>query len=178
MDVWSVGMLLAEGDAPNPMQLVPDTLLFSLIVFIAMLAILYRFAWGPIAEGLDKREKNMADNIDGARKANEQAQAQLKAYEEKLANAEAEAAALIAEAKNDALANKERILNETAEEQQRIKDRALADIEAAKNAAVRELAESSVDSAVSLAGNIVGRSLNKNDHTDLIEKSIQQFNAG
>ena len=178
MDVTSLGILLAEGDAASPVQVVPDTLLFSLLVFLAMLALLYKFAWGPIAEGLDKREKKMADDIDGARQANEQAQAQLKAYEEKLAGAEAEAAALIAEAKNDALATKERILAETNEEQQRIKDRALADIEAAKNAAVRELAESSVDSAVSLAGNIVGRSLTKDDHSDLIEKSIQQFNAG
>ncbi|MFK7769690.1 MAG: ATP synthase F0 subunit B, partial [Mariniblastus sp.] len=58
---------------------------------------------------------------------------------------------------------------------QKTRDRALAEIETAKNAAVRELAESSVDSAVDLAGSIVGRSLNKGDHADLIEKSIKQF---
>ncbi|MEL7497945.1 MAG: F0F1 ATP synthase subunit B [Planctomycetota bacterium] len=177
MNVSALGILLAEEGA-SPVQVVPDTLLFSLVVFLAMLAVLYYFAWGPIADGLEKREKNMADDIEGAKAANEQAQAQLKAYESKLAGAQDEAAALIAEAKNDALAAKERILAEAAEEAQRTKDRALADIEAAKNAAVRELAESSVDSAVSLAGNIVGRSLNKDDHSELIEKSIQQFNAG
>ena len=98
--------------------------------------------------------------------------------EAKIAGAESEAAALIAEAKNDALAAKDKIMADASEEAQRTKDRALADIEAAKNAAVRDLAESSVDSAVSLAGSIVGRSLDKKDHKDLIEKSISQFNAG
>ena len=170
--------LLASGGAKPPLQLAPDTLLFSFIIFGVLLAVLYKFAWGPIVEGLELREKKMADDIEGARTANEKAQAQLAAYDAKIAGAESEAAALIAEAKNDALAAKDKIMADASEEAQRTKDRALADIEAAKNAAVRDLAESSVDSAVSLAGSIVGRSLDKKDHKDLIEKSISQFNAG
>ena len=170
--------LLGSGDAKPPLQLAPDTLLFSFIIFGVLLAVLYKFAWGPIVEGLELREKKMADDIEGARAANEKAQAQLAEYEAKIAGAESEAAALIAEAKTDALTAKDKIMADASEEAQRTKDRALADIEAAKNAAVRDLAESSVDSAVSLAGSIVGRSLDKKDHNDLIEKSISQFNAG
>jgi len=162
----------------SAVQIVPDTLLFSFIIFGVLLAVLYKFAWGPIVEGLELREKKMADDIEGARAANEKAQAQLAEYEAKIAGAESEAAALIAEAKTDALTAKDKIMADASEEAQRTKDRALADIEAAKNAAVRDLAESSVDSAVSLAGSIVGRSLDKKDHKDLIEKSISQFNAG
>ena len=170
--------LLASGGAKPPLQLAPDTLLFSFIIFGVLLAVLYKFAWGPIVEGLELREKKMADDIEGARSANEKAQAQLAEYEAKIAGAESEAAALIAEAKNDAIIAKDKIMADASDEAQRTKDRALADIEAAKNAAVRDLAESSVDSAVSLAGSIVGRSLDKKDHKDLIEKSISQFNAG
>ena len=174
----SLGLLADTGVEKSAVQLVPDTLLFSFIIFGVLLAVLYKFAWGPIVEGLELREKKMADDIEGARTANEKAQAQLAEYEAKIASAESEAAALIAEAKNDALAAKDKIMADASEEAQRTKDRALADIEAAKNAAVRDLAESSVDSAVSLAGSIVGRSLDKKDHKDLIEKSISQFNAG
>jgi len=169
--------IVASGAKPV-FQVAPDTLLFTFIIFGVLLAVLYKFAWGPIVEGLELREKRMADDIEGARAANEKAQAQLAAYEAKIAGAESEAAALIAEAKTDALTAKDKIMADASEEAQRTKDRALADIEAAKNAAVRDLAESSVDSAVSLAGSIVGRSLDKKDHKDLIEKSIGQFNAG
>jgi F-type H+-transporting ATPase subunit b len=179
MHLTSFGIVLADAAVEkSAVQIVPDTLLFSFIIFGVLLALLYKFAWGPIVEGLELREKNMADDIEGARLANEKAQSQLEAYEAQIAGAQSEAAALIAEAKNDALAAKDKIMSEASDEAQRTKDRALADIEAAKNAAVRDLAESSVDSAVSLAGSIVGRSLNKGDHKDLIEKSIGQFNAG
>ena len=179
MQLTSFGIVLADAAVEkSAVQVVPDTLLFSFIIFGVLLAILYKFAWGPISEGLELREKKMAEEIEGAKAANAEAQSTLASYNEKIAGAESEAAELIAEAKNDAIVAKDKIMADASDEAQRTKDRALADIEAAKNAAVRDLAESSVDSAVSLAGSIVGRSLDKKDHKDLIEKSIGQFNAG
>lgn len=170
--------LLASGAAKPPLQFRVDTLMFSLIIFGVLLFVLLKYAWTPIMEGLAAREKRIADEIESARQANEQARTQLTEYEAKMAGANEEASAVIAEAKSDALAAKEKIMAEAAADAQRTRDRALADIEAAKNSAVRELAESSVDSAVSLAGNIVGRSLSKTDHSKLIEQSIEQFNSG
>lgn len=168
----------SEGESPNPLVFSVDLAIWSFFVFLGLMFILAKYAWKPILEGLDKRERGIANSIEGAQQANEKAQAQLRQYEQKLAGAGAEAAAIIAEAKKDAMTAKERILAEAAEEAKRTRDRALAEIQSAKDAVVRELAESSVDSAVSLAGNIVGRTLNKNDHKDLIQKSIQQFGSG
>lgn len=170
--------LLASNVPKPPLQLSIDTFVYSLVIFILLLVVLFKFAWKPIMEGLEAREKGIADDIEGARLANENAKAQLAAYELKISGAGDEATAIIAEAKNDALTAKEKIMADAAAEAQRTRDRALADIEAAKSSAVRELAESSVDSAVSLAGLIVGRSLDKADHSSLIEKSIEQFTAG
>lgn len=177
--IQSVLFLASEGGgAPNPLEAPADLALWTLFIFLGLMAVLTKYAWKPIIAGLNQREKNIADMIDGAKLANDQAKVQLKTYEDKLAGASAEAAALIAEAKNDALAAKEKIMATAAAEAQRTRERAMADIEAAKNAVVRELAESSVDSAVSLAGSIVGRSLDKKDHSDLIQKSLSQFNSG
>lgn len=172
-----IGLLGSGGHNP-PLAFRVDTMIFSLIIFLGLAAVLFKFAWKPIMEGLEAREKRIADNIDAADLAKSQALAQLQSYEDKLAGAQGEAAALIAEAKQDAVTAKDKIMAEAAEEAQRTRDRALADIESAKSAAVRELAETSVDSAVELAGSIVGRSLNKQDHADLIEKSIEQFTTG
>ena len=132
MNISWIGGLLAAADAKPPLEVPPDTLLFSLVIFLVMLAVLYKYAWGPISEGLELRERKMAEDIEGAKAAHEQAQAQLKAYEAKIAGAQDEAAALIAEAKNDAVAAKERIMADAAEEAQRTRERALAEIEAAK----------------------------------------------
>ncbi|MGB1928219.1 MAG: F0F1 ATP synthase subunit B [Mariniblastus sp.] len=174
----SLAGLIASGAASPPLELRVDTLIFSLLIFVGLLAVLFKFAWTPIVEGLDAREKRMVDDIEAARIAKEQAEAQLAAYQEKMAGADGEASALIAEAKSTANDAKEKIMAEAAAEAQKTRERALAEIEAAKTAAVRDLAESSVDSAVSLAGSIVGRSLDKSDHSALIEKSLKQFTTG
>ena len=101
---------IIASNAKPVFEVAPDTLLFSFIIFGVLLAVLYKFAWGPIVEGLELREKKMADDIEGARTANEKAQAQLAAYDAKIAGAEYEASALTAEAKNAALAAKDKIM--------------------------------------------------------------------
>lgn len=172
-------LLAAEGGshAHPPLQFRVDTLIFSFLIFLGLAAVLFRFAWKPIMEGLEAREKRMADDIENARIANDQAQANLKQYEDKLAAVDGEAKSVLDEARKDAVIAKEKILADAQDEAGRLRDRAFADIDAAKNAAVRELAEKSVDSAVTLAGNIVGRSLKKDDHSKLIDDSINSFKS-
>ena len=171
-------ILAAGGGEASPFDDRVDLAIFTLIVFLGLLFILGKYAWGPIIKALNEREESIAKDIDDAAAANEQAQAKLASYDAKIAGAQDEAAAIIAEAKNDAIAAKEKIMADAADEAQRTKDRAMADISAAKNAAVQELAQNSVDSAVDLAGSIVGRTLQKSDHSNLIDKSIEKFTSG
>ena len=167
--------LLAEGAAASPLQFRIDTLVFSLLVFVLLVVLLARYAWKPIIEGLDKREKSIADNIDHAREANEKAQATLAQYEQKIQAAADETARMMADARADAERARQRIVEEANAEAQRQRERAVAEINAARDAAVRELAERSVDSAVALAGNLVGKELKPDDHARLIEQSLEQF---
>ena len=173
-------LLAAEGGSHShpPLQFRVDTLIYSFLIFLGLIFILGKYAWKPIMEGLDARDKRISDDIENARLAKEQAESNLKEYEVKLAGVNEEATAIIAEAKQDALTQKEKIVSEAKDEAQREREKAFADIAAAKDAAVRELAEKSVDSAVSLAGSIVGRSLNKSDHSSLIDKAVEQFKTG
>ena len=168
-------LLASSGGDANPLAAPVDLALWTLVVFLGLMFVLGKYAWKPIIEGLNAREKGIADNIESAARAQEEAQSSLAAYQAKMAGAHDEAAALIAEARNDAAATKEKLMAEANEEANRTRQKGLADVEAAKSAAVRELAESSVDSAVSLASNIVGRSLKKEDHAKLIEESVKRF---
>ena len=168
-------LLASGGGEANPLAAPIDLALWTLVVFLGLVFVLGKYAWKPIIEGLNAREKSIADNIESAARAKEEAESSLKAYEGKIAGANDEAAALIAEARSDAAAAKEKMLAEANEEATRTRQKGLADVEAAKSAAVRELAEASVDSAVSLASHIVGRSLKKDDHAKLIEESVKRF---
>lgn len=159
----------------KPEEMRFDLAIASFIIFVLLLAILTKFAWGPIVAGLDAREKSIADRIEQAKLAAERAEAQLKSYEAKLAAANEESRQLVAQARRDAEAAKEKIVSEAQAIAQREREKAVEDITAAKNGALREIAEKSVETAISLARNIVRREVKPEDHDSLITDALGQF---
>ena len=139
------------------------------------MAILTKFAWGPISEALNQREKAVADNLAEAERQNEEARRLLADHESKLAGAATEMKQLIEDAKRQAEEQKQSILSEAQAAAESEKDRALRAIEAAKNSAMQGLAEKSVDTAVGLAGQIVQRQLSSDDHAQMIGEALKQF---
>ena len=175
---FQVSALLAESKSDGPSQAIvinPDLVLFTIVTFVILLVVLGKFAWKPIIAALDARDQSIADDIESARLGNEKAQALLQEYENRLEHASEEVKQMLAEAKADASKARQKILDDANAEAARQRDRAIAEIQAAKDQAVRELAEKSVDSAVSLAGNLVGRELNRDSHQKLIEDSLDRF---
>ena len=164
----------ATPQLENMLEFRSDLAIYTVAVFLLLLTILRVFAWGPIMEGLEKREKGIANQIAEAQRNAELAKEQAE-YEAKLAAATQEARDLVAQARKDAEAAKDRILAEAEADRQRDRERLLADIETAKNLAVSEVAEQGTRIAVSLAGQIVRRELKADDHAQLIQESLQQF---
>ena len=113
--------------------------------------------------------------IEEARQGQEKAAEQLKQYEAKLAAAGEEARELVAQARKDAETAKERILAEAQQAADRQRQRAIEDIQVAKNVALQEITKTSVDLAVNLAGRIVRRQLNAADHKQLIGEAMDQL---
>jgi len=143
-----------------------DLAIYTFIVFLILLAILYKFAWGPIARALDQREETIARQIEEARLGAERATQSLKEYEARLGVATEEARQIVA---------KDRIVAEAREAAHKERDRAVAEIVSAKNQALQEIAQKSVATAVSLAGKIIHREVKPQDHEALIGDALKQF---
>jgi F-type H+-transporting ATPase subunit b len=154
-----------------------DLALWSAVVFLLLLAVLYKMAWGPLSEGLSKREKHIADQIAQANAANNQAKELLAAHEQKLADSAQEVRAILDKARQNAdEAAREREAKAEADAKARL-ERAEKEIAAATAAAAKELADRSAALAVQLAGKIVHAKLNPKDHTQLIEQAVSGFNV-
>ncbi|MEZ6138268.1 MAG: F0F1 ATP synthase subunit B [Pirellulaceae bacterium] len=151
-----------------------DMAFFSAIVFLLLLAGLTAVAWKPIMEGLEKRERGIADNIARAEKAANDATAKLAEYEAKLAGANEESQRILAEARKDAEAAGQKMIAAAQEEAANQRDRAVADIDAAKRVALSELASQSTDVAMSLAQRVVGREVKAADHQGLIQEMLSK----
>jgi F-type H+-transporting ATPase subunit b len=159
----------------NPLSVDPDLAIVTLIIFVLLFAILRKFAWGPIREGLDKREKGIAALLEESKRNNDESRRMLEEHQLKLSKTGEEVREMLDQARRDAEAHRQRVMAEADQAATAQKQRAVKEIVAAKDAALEELARTSVDQAVGLASRIVGRQLNKEDHQQLIQDSIKQF---
>ena len=177
--------MAAEGqgsgaDALNPVNadgynFRGDLGVWTAVVFLLVLAILTKYAWGPISEGLQKRESEIAGQIAEAQRKNEEARQLLAEYEKKLAAAQEEVRGLIDQGRRDSEKVGQQVLEKAREEAGIERQRAVQQIESATLAALKELADRSATLAVELAGKIVGAQLKAADHSRLIEQAVSEF---
>jgi F-type H+-transporting ATPase subunit b len=166
-----------RAGAPDPLSVDPDLAIWTLVVFVILLVVLKKFAWGPILEALERREQSVADHITQAERTHEQAKELLADYERKLAGAANQVRELLEEARRDAEHTKQEILVEAKAGAEAERARALRDIEAAADAAMESLARRSSDLAIELAGKILAAQLSKADHARLIQEAMAKFPA-
>ena len=167
-----------SGGAPDPLIVDIDLAIWTLVVFSIVLAVLWKFAWGPISCALDQREQNIHGHLASAEKANDEAKQNLAQYEKKLAEASNEVREMIEEARRDAEHTKQDIVAQAKSESAAERDRALREIETAKTSALKELADTSANLAVDLAGKIIEQKLTTEEHSELIRKAVDGFPAG
>ncbi len=165
----------AGAEALSPVNFRSDLAIWTFVVFLLVLAILGKYAWGPISEGLLKRENGIAGQIAEAQRKNDEARQILAEYEKKLAAAAEEVRGLIEQGRRDAEKIGQQLVEKAHEEAGIERQRAVQQIESATLAALKELADRSATLAVELAGKIVGARLNAADHSRLIEQAVSEF---
>ncbi len=167
------------GDAKevntDPLELQTDLAIWTGVVFLILMAILWKFAWGPIARGLESRERGVADQIEQAGRSNQEAKELLGQYEQKLADSKDEVRTIIDQGRRDAERVGREMLDKAKAEAQAEQERAVQQIDLATIGALKELAEESANLAVELAGKIVRAELKADDHARLIQQTMAGF---
>lgn len=165
----------AGGGVINPLVIDPDLAIWTVIVFAILLAVLAKFAWGPIVEALDAREQTVLDHLSAAEAKHEEAKGLLAAHEARLATAKDEVREMLEEARRDAEATKTQIVSEADAAAKAHRDRAVREIEQARDGAVRSLAETSANLAVDLAGKVVQQNLSAEQQADLVREATTRL---
>jgi F-type H+-transporting ATPase subunit b len=175
----------AADHAEHTGSLLPDlqdkqtyySALWVLIIFVILLAILYPTAWKNILIGLKKREERIRGDIAEAEASRVKAEATLKQYNEQLAAAEARVRDMLSKATTDGERLATQIRMKAQQEAEEIKERSARDLESAKNAAIREVHEATVDLSTRIAEKILKRNLNADDQRDLVRSSLEQLSS-
>ena len=150
-------------------------ILWTLLAFVVFFFILKKFAWKPILESMNKREKTIADSLATAEKVREEMSLLKSENEALLAKAREERAIMLKEAKE----TKEKIINEAKEHAKAETNKIIADAQSAINqqkmAAIIDLKNQVGNLVIEVSEKILRRELsNKEDQEDYIKKLADQ----
>ena len=148
---------------------------WNLIIFLCVLAILSKFVWPGVLGGLQAREEKIREDLESAEKSSAEAKQMLSDYQLKLDEAASQVQTMLADARRDAEANGQKIVDAAKVEAATQRERALADIENAKKVAMAEMAGQTSKLAMQVARSVVGRELSADDHADLIRQSLERL---
>jgi len=171
------GHLGGPSKPAGPESFQTDLAIYSGIVFLLLLAILWKFAWAPIMAGLQKREQRIAESIAAAERANQEAKLLLGEYDRKLAGASEQVRLMMEEARKEAEQTKIEIVAEAKEAAKLEFERSKRDLQRATDQALKELSERATNLAVDLASKIVREKLNHQDHARLVQEAMAEFVA-
>ena len=153
-------------------------ILFQLVMFIVLLSLLAKFAWGPLMGIMKQREEHIANEIDAAEQSRTEAKKLLEEQRNLLKEARNEAQALIESAKKQGDVQREEIIVAARAESERLKDSAKVEIEQQKEKAVAAIREQVASLSVLIASKVIEKELSAEDQEKLINEYIQEVGEG
>jgi len=151
---------------------------WTLIVFVILLLILRKYAWGPIVDAVDSREKGIQAAIDGAAELNAEAAKLLEEHREQMSDARRQASEILAEAKVASERVRKELEEKARTEAQGIVERALAEIERERDGALETLRRESVDLALAAASQLMQESFDQETDRQLVERYLNELVDG
>ncbi|GAW93833.1 F0F1 ATP synthase subunit B [Calderihabitans maritimus] len=149
-------------------------LIWAIINFLILLAVLYKFLYGPLLKTLDNRRKEIEGNLERAEELKKQGEELLAQYNEKLESAKQEAQEIINRATKTGESMKEEMIANAKEEAAKILEKARQEIEAEKTKALAEIRDEMATLAVLAAGKVIGKTLDPKDHERLVKQFVAE----
>lgn len=151
-----------------------QVLVWTCVVFFTLLAVLWKFAWGPLLKALDEREQRIGKKIADADARFKEAEQKATEYEKRLAVAKEEATAIIEEGKRDAIKVRDEIQAAAQAEATKMLERAKREIGLAQEQAIAELRTRLVEFTAEMAATVIQREVKPDDHRRFIEDGIKK----
>jgi F-type H+-transporting ATPase subunit b len=166
-----------EEEEHNPILPEADELIFGSLAFLLVFVVLARYAFPRLNQGLKQREEKIRGDLERAEEARGEAETALQRYEQQLQEARAEAGRIIEESRKTADSMRRDLLAKAEDESRAVVARAQEEIRAERDRAIQELRSQLAEWSVELAARVVGASLDKKRHLQLVEEYIDEVAA-
>ena len=149
------------------------TIIFQICNLLILFVVVRKLLFKRVMAMLDARQKEIDGIYDAADKARGDADALKQEYTERMSSARDEADRLVRNAVDTAQNRGDTIVREAQAQATHIKQKAEADIEQEKRKAYSELMSDISGMAVDIAGRMVEREINPDDHRELVAEFIK-----
>lgn len=155
-------------------QLLHDTILLAIAVFVLFTLMSY-LLFNPVRKMLEDRRDRIQNDISAAA-ADKEAVAEIKVqYERRLRNVEKEAEEILTEARQKAMKNEARIIEEAREEAARIVQRANEEAALEKKRVLDEMKQEMISIASLMAGKVVAASIDTTIQNTLVDETLKEI---
>ena len=165
-------LLAAEGAKPSLLDPHYGLMTWTLLIFVALWFLLKKFAFAPILDAVNAREKSILDALASAERDRTAAATLLAEQKASIEAARSEAQRYIAEGRATAESLRGEMLEQTRVQQGELLDRARKEIESEKVKAIDELRREAVDIALAGASRLIGQKLDAAADRKLVEQYL------
>ncbi len=145
------------------------------VSFFLFFTIVKTLFYNKVKGIIEARQQQITSGIDSADEATRKAEQIERECKEKMESLEAERIQMLKDASDASEVLKQKIIADAQKQAAEILENAKKDIKVQQERAEKEFVGSMIDLTIEAAEKIVGKSLNKEDHMNLISESINQF---
>jgi F-type H+-transporting ATPase subunit b len=149
--------------------------IWTLAIFVIVVVVLGKFAWGPVLALLRQREEFIHRSLSDAKRDRDEAEARLKDYAAKLQSAHAEALTIIEQARRDSERVREELRQRAKAEADKLIANAQNQIQVETTRALQQIRHEAVDLSVAIASKLLQRNISKDDNEKLIADALRQI---
>ena len=160
----------------NPLvQVDPGLYIWTIVTFVVLLLLLAKFAWRPMLEALERRQEAIRKSLDEARQAKQELGRLHEESARILAQARAEADAIISRTRADAVRAGEELKQKARADAENIVKHAEREIQLETSRALQKVRQEAVDISIDIASKIIQRNLSREDNERLIAETLQEI---
>ena len=148
---------------------------WTAVTFLLLIVVLGKFAWGPILQQIETREKTISEAIESAKQERLQAEKASLEMKTALEKARSEAAEMIRRNQQEVAAAKAALLAAAKQESDNLLESARKTIQEEKRQALAELRSQTVDLAIDAATRLVQMNMDPQKQKQLVEEYIAKL---
>jgi len=162
----------------NPFSINTGLIFWTLLVFLILLGLLWKYGWPAILKSVEERERRIQQQLEEAERARAEAVRLLEEHKRTMAGARAEAQEIVAKAKSVAEKEREALLAKAREQYEQLLARARMEIEGEKEKAILELRREAVDLSIAAASKLIEGNLDSEANRRLVLEYLASLEAG